>query len=122
MKLRFFKLAQAISKKSSSNPRVGCVIVKKNKVVGLGFNNRNKTHPKAKNIGHRIHAELHAIIGVSADDLHGAHVYVFREYADGELAMTKPCACCQAVLESAGVKKVFYTTYGGYDEYEIKRT
>jgi deoxycytidylate deaminase len=122
MKLRFFKLAQTLSKKSKSYPQVGCVIVKKNKVVGLGFNDRSKTHPRAKNIGQKLHAELHALIGVPIEDLKGSSVYVFREYADGSLAMAKPCSACHAALVVAGVKKVFYTTYGGYDEYEIKCT
>lgn len=120
MKPRFFKLAQTLSKKSKSYPRVGCVIVKKNKVVGLGFNDRSKTHPRAKNMSQTLHAELHAIIGVPTEDLKGSHVYVFREYANGDLAMTKPCAACHAALVAAGVKKVFYTTYGGYDGYDVK--
>jgi deoxycytidylate deaminase len=119
MKMRFFKIAQTCSKKSTSNPRVGCIIVKKNRIVGLGYNDRRKTHPRAKTMSQTIHAELHAVIGVPAEDLKGAHVYVFREYVNGDLAMTKPCAACHAVLEAAGVKKVFYTTYGGYDSYEI---
>ena len=121
MKQRFFKIAQTCSKKSTSNPKMGCVIVKKNKVVGVGFNDRHKTHPKSTTMGNTIHAELHAVIGVAAEDLRGAHVYVFREYVNGELAMARPCPHCHAVLVSAGIKKVFYTTYGGYDGYEIKK-
>lgn len=120
MKPRFFKIAQTCSKKSNSNPRMGCVIVKKNRIVGLGYNDRRKTHPKSKTMGNFLHAELHAIIGVASDDLIGAHVYVFREISDGSLAMAKPCPACHAVLAAAGVKKVFYTVQGGYGEYSME--
>ena len=121
MKLKYFALARTVSKKSNSYPKMGCVIVQKNKVISLGFNNREKTHPKCKTRDHKIHAELHALIGESADSLKGAHVYVYREYANGDLAMAKPCEFCHAALVEAGVKMVFFTTYGGYDNYLIKR-
>lgn len=120
MKLKYFKLAQNVASKSSSYPKMGCVIVKKNRVVSVGFNNREKTHPKSKTMGHTLHAELHAIIGVDPADLKGAHVYVFREHLNGDLAMAKPCAVCHAVLSAAGVRRVFYTTYGGHDGYDFK--
>lgn len=122
MKLKFLKLAQLCSKKSKSHPKVGCVIVKKNKIVGLGWNDRSKTHPKSQTMGNFRHAELHALIDASDSDLKGSHVYVFREHANGMYAMVKPCVHCHAILADAGVKKVFYTTYGGWDEYEIENT
>lgn len=122
MKLKYFKLAKNVADKSASYPKVGCAIVKKNRVVSVGFNNRSKTHPKSKHISQTLHAELHAIIGVDSEDLNGAHVYVFREYANGDLAMSKPCPTCHAALVAASIKKVFYTTYGGYDEYTIERS
>ncbi len=121
MKLKYFALARTISKKSKSFPKLGCVIVQKNKVVSLGFNNREKTHPKCKTRENKIHAELHALIGVAAESLKGSHVYVYREYASGELAMSKPCEYCHAALVEAGVKKVFFTTHGGYDNYIIEK-
>jgi deoxycytidylate deaminase len=121
VKLKYFYLARTISQKSKSYPRMGCVIVQKNKIVSVGFNNREKTHPKCNTRDNKIHAELHAIIGVPAANLKGAHVYVYREYADGRLAMAKPCEFCHAALVEAGVKMVFYTTYGGRDSYRIER-
>lgn len=120
MKQKYFKLAQIVSKKSSSRPKMGCVLIKKNRILSIGFNNRNKTHPKSKTIGNFIHAELHAIVGVHPDDLKDSIAYVFREYANGDLAMAKPCSVCHKALIEAGVKHVFYTTYGGYSGTRIK--
>lgn len=50
----------------------------------------------------------------------GATVYVARlARGTGELAMARPCECCQAVLKAFRVKKVYYTIsqtqYGVWD-------
>lgn len=40
----------------------------------------------------------------------GATVYVARvQKGNGELAMARPCECCQGILRAFRVKKVYYT-------------
>lgn len=40
---------------------------------------------------------------------HDAVVYVARVLRSGEFALARPCARCQAALESRGVRRVYYT-------------
>ncbi len=120
MKSRFFQLARVVSKKSQSDPQMGCVLVSKNKVISVGFNDKKKTHPFCKTHSNRLHAELHALIGIDIELLRNAVCYVYREYKNGKPAMAKPCPVCEAALIEAGVKVVHYTTNGGHDTMRLK--
>ena len=116
---KYFDLAKRLSLKSDHcRYCIGCVIVKKSKVVGVGYN-QLKTHPKSPHDYNTIHAEFSAILGVPVADLKGATVYVYRENKKGELALAKPCKHCQKMLEGCGVKTVYYTVDKGIDYYEI---
>ncbi|MEM4379219.1 MAG: deaminase [Thermoplasmatales archaeon] len=116
MKNKHFKVAKMLSKMSPSDPQMGCVIIKKNRIVAMGYNNKLKTHPKCNTKFNRLHAELHAMIGANFDDLCGATVYVYREYKNGKPALAKPCPVCEQELRRAGVAKVYYTDSHGYSE------
>lgn len=118
-KNKFFDLARKLSKKSTYCHQLGAVVAKKNKVVGLGFNNPYKTHPKSNNRFKTIHAELDAILGLAKEDLVGSTIYVYREHKDGSPANSKPCQYCQMLIKQAGIKKVCYTDAGQYKEYIV---
>lgn len=109
MKPKMFQLAQRISQKSPSRFKLGCIIAKRNKVITVGFNNMDKSHPKTKDPWKNIHAEFHALIGLSKNDSKGCTAYVYRETKDGKTANAKPCQTCEAALKLAGIKKVYYT-------------
>jgi len=114
--LRYFELAKKLSRKSDHHRhKLGCVIVNRNKIVGVGWN-LLKTHPSSRNKYRTIHAELAAILGIDPADLHGSSVYVFRESTHG-LALAKPCPTCNKMLQDCGVREVIYTTNEGYDTY-----
>lgn len=116
MKEKFFNLARAVSQKSQHpQHKIGAVIVQKNRPVSIGFN-QLKTHRKSLHEWKSIHAEFHAVLGVSKNDLDGATIYVFREHKDGTPAMARPCPSCLKTLKLAGIKKIAYTTYGNYQE------
>lgn len=120
MKRKYFDLAQKLSLKSTHpKHQLGCVIVKKNEVIGLGFN-KFKTHPKSPHPYQMIHAELDAMLGISREVLSGADVYVYRETKDGSQALAKPCAYCEAALKEVGIKNVYYTIDWGYDSLNLK--
>jgi len=116
-KRRFFDLAKKLSYKSEYHHKLGAVVVKKGKVIGIGFNKPNKTHTKATTPFKTIHAEFDAIIGVSKEDLIGATIYVYRQHADGSPASSKPCASCENLIRLAGISKVCYTGNRTYEEY-----
>lgn len=113
MKQRFFDLARKLSDHSDHpQHKLGAVIVKRNRVVSVGFN-KNKTHPKSTAHYSRLHAEMCAILNAKSD-VSGCDIYVYRETRDGKLGLSKPCDACQAAIEEAGINRVFYTAYNGY--------
>lgn len=120
MKQRFFELAKKLSVKSNHpKHQLGCVIVNKNRIVGVGFN-KFKTHTKSNHAFQMLHAEVDALLGVARADLKGCTAYVYRETKDGAPAMSKPCAACEIALKDAGIKTVFYTTDGGFEAFSLK--
>lgn len=91
--------------------RIGAAIVYKKELLSQGYN-KEKTHPKAKNYSRHIHAELDAILNVSAHDRHKlekASIYLYRENKKGKKAICKPCKFCQELLDRVGIKKIYYT-------------
>lgn len=92
---RAIKLAKLGQYTTSPNPRVGCVLVKDNEIIGEGF------HVKAG----EGHAEVNAIANANATDTNntrGATAYVTLEPCS-HFGRTPPCA--QALID-AGVSKV----------------
>lgn len=88
------ELATSACALSPPNPAVGCVIVKDNQVIGIGF-----TQPPGGN-----HAEIEALNGAAANghDARGATVYVTLEPCS-HFGRTPPC--CDALVR-AGVGRV----------------
>ena len=119
MKPRMFELAKKLSQKSTSRFKLGCVIANKNKVISLGYNSMDKTHPKVPSVWKMLHAELHALIGNSYNDTKGCVAYIYRETKDGKLANAKPCQMCEDALRLAGLRKVFYSDLEGFKEYKL---
>lgn len=123
MKLKYFDLAKKLSKKSDHHShQLGCVIVNKNKVIGLGFN-QIKTHTRSLHQFKMLHAEMSALLGNSYEDLRGCEAYVYRECKNGKKAMAKPCPACEQALKLAGIKKVYFTVDNdpGYGYIDLRR-
>lgn len=120
MKPKYFDLAKKLSVKSTHpKHQLGCVIVSKNEIVGLGVN-KFKTHPKSNHPFQMIHAELDATLGLPRTALKGSDVYVYRETKDGKKANSKPCPYCEAALREVGVRHIFYTTEHGFCQMTLK--
>lgn len=121
MKLKYFELAKQLSFKSDHHShKLGSVIVKKNKVIGLGFN-KYKTHTKSNHPFRHVHAEFDALIGCSREDLLGASIYVYRQTKSGIPAIAKPCASCMSMLTQSGISDIFYSIEGGYEHLWISK-
>jgi deoxycytidylate deaminase len=112
---RFVKRATEASQNSTYHHRLGAVVVKKGRVVSVGFNKPHKTHPKSKTPFKTIHAEFDAIMGCDKDDLKGSTLYVVRDAKSGP-NMAKPCACCMELIVMVGIKKVVYSSRDGFEE------
>lgn len=115
----YLTLAKNASRKSShAQHRMGCVIAKGSRVLGVGYN-VNKTHPKSPHFFKTVHAEFMAAINAGYD-IEGATVYVFRQIKDGTPAMAKPCQSCWKFLYECGVKEVVYSFEGSFKQERIK--
>lgn len=85
--------------------KVGCILVKENRIVSQGYNGFLSCHPHTSIVmdNHEIatiHAEQNAIIdcakrGVSCNH---AHAYITHF----------PCIFCLKMLVQAGIKKIYY--------------
>lgn len=116
--------ATETSLKSMEPNRHGCIIAKKAKVLGRGWN-KHKTHPAASQTHSQyIHAELAAIITVNQDDLKGADIFVARLMRNNDwVGPSKPCDHCMKLIHLAGIKRIYYTirTDEPYGDWKVKR-
>lgn len=96
---------------------------KKGRVLSVGRNNYNKTHPLQKyfslkagesELKHCLHAELSALIQARkvVDCL-----VVERYDVHGNPKLAMPCKSCQEAIKAFGVRLVKYTTEGGEKQY-----
>lgn len=91
------------------------MIFKKNKILSIGQNSF-KTHPIARKYGHRgfcTHAEASASLRYGVDDCHGLDMAVLRINRLNRLTISKPCVNCQYLIDSIGIKNVYYTNKKG---------
>lgn len=91
---------------SSYKQRVGAVLLKKNRIVAVGFN-KIKTSPKLSGY-FSVHAEADAIRHESGDTL-----VVVRLSKRGELAMSLPCSKCLRMIIKKGVKTIYWIGWDG---------
>ena len=122
----YFKAAKAISELSDfKQHHIGCVAVYKHKIISSGYNS-NRTNPKQKKLNkyrftsdtnHTCHAELACLLPlISRRDIcfKDVELYIYREHKNGELALARPCAGCQALIKELGIISIYYTNDGGY--------
>jgi deoxycytidylate deaminase len=113
---KIYKLAKRLAKKSNHGRyRLGCVIYKRNEVLGLGYN-LLRTDPRSPDPYKFIHAEYHSTFGVEPSDLLGATAFVYMERVkSGTVGVGKPCKHCTKLLTELGLSRVYYT-----DNKEVK--
>jgi len=119
MKMKFFDIAKKMAIKSNhADHQMGCVVARKNRVLGYGFNSM-RTHSKAQTRYKTIHAEFSAAMNCQQEDLTGCEVYIYRENAQGIPSMARPCEACYSMLVNLNVKKIYYSCEGSYKEQVI---
>jgi len=113
--VRYFDLCRTVAYKSFLLYRHGALLRKGKKILSLGWN-CGKTHPRLKEFNHSskyLHAEIHAILGLSFEELHGSTMYVVRLTAAGNLANSRPCVSCIEACRQVGISKVVYSMHAG---------
>ena len=87
-----------------------------NYIMGRGYNDAIKTHPKSPHPFHSIHAEFAAILnavgtnGLESVSNARASIYVHRIKADGSVGIAKPCIWCYKMLDQLPIKDVYWST------------
>ena len=127
----YFKAAKAISELSDfPRVKIGCCAVYKHKIISSGCNS-TKTNPTQKRLNvyrfdadtpATIHAELSCLLPlINRKDIDFSNVslYIYREFKSGELALAKPCASCEALIRSLGIRNIYYTGSQRYISEEI---
>lgn len=127
----YFKAAKAISELSDfPRVKIGCCAVYKHKIISSGCNSM-KTNPAQKRFNiHRfdadtpatIHAELSCLLPlINRKDIDFGNVslYIYREFKSGDLALARPCASCEALIKSLGIRNIYYTGNSSYISEEI---
>ena len=122
----FFGAAKAVSKLSDFNRvHIGCVVVYGGHRIISSACNSTKTHPIQKQLNkerfqedtnHTLHSEVAALIPLMREDIDfgKVHLYTYREWKSGDLAMSRPCPSCMKLIRDLGIKKIWYTTNDGY--------
>jgi deoxycytidylate deaminase len=112
------RIASKQAKKSTfERYKLGAVIVKKGRVMSVGYNEIRYNSELRKS---NIHAEEAAIMKLlrtkRLEDLAGSTIYVSRIRANGSTGLAKPCGNCDALIKSVGIRAVVYTTSEGTTE------
>lgn len=97
--------------------RLGSVLVYKKQILTAKYNCL-KTSPKLRPFSRWpfLHSESNCILSHGLDNCEHTVLYVLRILRNGELAMARPCTSCNKLIKFVGVKKIYYTTFNGYEE------
>lgn len=118
--MKYLELAKKLAETSTKYPRVGCLIVKKKRVVSMGVNTC-KSHPLQKRLNHlrfedkwfdtckhERHAEFNAVLAAN-ESLEGSSIYIARLNKDGLEMPSMPCKACLELIRKHNIKKIIFT-------------
>lgn len=109
----YLSVARYLARKSNERMKHGAVVVKGGRVLGTGYN-KAKNHPFVVSSEHiKTHCSRHAEEEAIKDanfNVKGAVIYVARVSRNGSDRDSKPCERCQELIDTAGIKKVIYTS------------
>ena len=91
-------------------------ILKKNRIVSVGFNRYNKTHPILKKFNYPkysgIHSEISAILKNGLTDCAGMTM-VNTRINNGRFDNAAPCKYCAGMIEEMNFKDIIFTNKNG---------
>ena len=99
------------------------IITRGKKIVSIGINDTNRTHPLSKKIGNFIHAELAACIKIRHReiDYNKYSLYSVRINRYNQVVNAKPCKyCTRLIYDMFPFGNIFYTSESGvFIKYKI---
>ena len=125
-----FRITREVSLQATycGSARIGCIAVYRGTILAKGCNS-DKTHTtqakfnvyRFKNSGNRylpdkLHSEMTVLQKIKYLDIDFSrlHLYVYREWKDGTIAMARPCEACFAAIRALGIRHIHYTTNHGF--------
>lgn len=96
-----------------------------NKVISIGQNNKDKTHPLAFKSGYKyscIHSELDALVRtkINPNKFKQCIIVNVRLNRFNNINLSRPCIHCQNLIKNYKFKKCFYTNENGFfEEYKF---
>lgn len=127
----YFEAARSVAQLSDfPRIKIGAVAVYRHRIISSGCNSiKTDTLQKKYNIyrfkeesRHCQHAELACLkplMGRKDIDFKNVELYVYREYKNGDLAMSRPCPSCSALIRSLGIRYIYYTGDNSYINEEL---
>lgn len=100
---------------------------KKNKLLAIGQNNPEKTHPQALMFSKRFNTNLeHPYLHAETDLLSrlwgkyyidsSLRVVIIRLNKHGKLRCSKPCPRCEQILKSLDINKLWWSINDGFNQ------
>lgn len=88
---------------------------KRGRVLSIGYNSYERTHPKMKKFAEKahyphkeyLHAEVSALIKIRFGKPY--HIKIERYDVKGNPKLAAPCPVCQLAIKEAGIKLITYT-------------
>ena len=127
----YFNIAKSVSKLSDfPRVKIGSCAVYKHKVISTGFNTR-RTDPMQKKYNvyrftedtkHTCHSELSclkSLIGRKDINFKDVDIYIYRQYKNGGLALSRPCPSCMKLITELGIRNIYYTNQDGFSHENI---
>jgi tRNA(Arg) A34 adenosine deaminase TadA len=118
MKNSILELAIKIAKKTNTKQYnfVSIITNKKGKIISIGINSYNKTHPlqaKYADLTNQpekiyLHSEIDALTRLSLDSIPHS-IYIARVDKSGNIHPAKPCIICKLALRTSGIFKIYTT-------------
>lgn len=117
-----FNLAVEIALNLNHRFRTVAIVTDKyNRVVTIGVNSFQKTHPKqfyyASKLNQQdriyLHAEIHAITRNVKRSLNFHSIYIVRIGQKGEIKLAAPCDLCRKAIEDVRIKEIYFTNNCG---------
>lgn len=117
------RMAREGARRSDFKIKIGAALV--NKGLILVAHNSTKTQPAVLYHGYQFPNQSHAEFQLFNHTTRNVFkrtkgiCYVYREHADGKLALAKPCASCLAYLDWMGIRTIIHTVYDGWERIRL---
>lgn len=124
------RMAKIGATRSPLSIKMGACLLDRGRIIIAS--NKKRTSPTASKLygwSSQAHAEFllfarttirgNEIIDISPMPSSKGTIYVYRETADGNLALARPCKFCLQFLSRIGIKHIIYTTHKSWKKERI---